>query len=200
MSQVEAILRSAVIEATWMCALAVVLAIGSQASLRGATSADPPPSELEVKAAFVLNFVRLVKWDSIPGEGDNAELSVCALGNSDFANAVRGVAAGKVVGTRSISVKLNPNPNASHCRVLIVDAAQYPIARQALNGIRNAPVLTIGNGPGLIPLGGMFELIVEDRRVQFDASLEAVRRAGLDVSARLLQLSRNLRKGANGGS
>jgi hypothetical protein len=198
-SQAKAMLHSCLIEFTKLCALALVLVVASPATLGGANPADSP-SELELKAAFVLNFVRLVKWDSVSGEADNTELVVCALGNSDFANAVRHVAAGKVVGTRSISVRLNPNPDASHCRVLIVDAAQYPITRQALNGIRDAPVLTIGNGAGLIQMGGMFELIVEDHKVQFDASLEAVRRAGLDVSARLLQLSRNLRKGANGGS
>jgi hypothetical protein len=177
--------------------VALVLVMASQTALPGA---DPPPSELDLKAAYVLNFVRLVKWENIPGQGDNSELLICALGNSDFANAVRRMATGKVVGTRSISVTLNPNPDSTHCRVVIVDAAQYPIARQPLNAIRNAPVLTIGNGPGLLEMGGIVELIVEHGRVQFDASLEAVQRAGLDVSARLLQLSRNLRKGANGGS
>jgi ribosome-associated protein YbcJ (S4-like RNA binding protein) len=54
-------------------------------------------------------------------------------------------------------------------------------------------VLTIGNGPGLIEIGGMFELIVQDRNVQFNTNLDAVRRANLQGSAKLLQLSRNLR-------
>lgn len=173
--------------------------MASQTALQGENSADLPTSELELKAAFVLNFVRLIKWESVAGEGDNPELSVCALGNSEFGNVVRRVTARKLVGTRSISVKVNLNPDPAHCRVVIVDSAQYPIARQALNAVKNAPVLTIGNGPGLIEMGGMFELIVDGRKVQFDASLEAVRRGGLDVSARLLQLSRNLRKGGNGG-
>jgi hypothetical protein len=153
---------------------------------------------LEVKAAFVLNFVRLIRWENIPGGAAAAELSVCAMGNSEFAIAVRQVAAGKLVGTRSIAVTLNPPADISHCRVLIVDAAQYPIAREALHGVRSAHVLTIGNGAGLIPLGGMFELIVEDHTVKFDANLEAIQQSGLEVSARLLQLSRNLRKGTNG--
>jgi len=183
-----------------MCVLALILATMSRTSLRSANPTDPVLSELDVKAAFVLNFVRLVKWDSVSGDTDNSELSICALGNNDFTSAVRRAVAGKLVGTRSIAVRLNPNPDASHCQVFIVDVSQYPIARQALSGIRNAGVLTIGNGPGLIQMGGMFELIVEDHKIQFDVGLEAVRRAGLEVSARLLQLSRNLRKGANGRS
>ena len=195
----EARTRSVFINFTGICTVALLLVMASQTSLRGENAADALPSESELKAAFVLNFVRLVKWESVAGEGNNSELSICALGNGDFSNAVRRIADGKLIGTRSISVKLNASPDSAHCRVVIVDAAQYPIARQALNAVKNAPVLTIGNGPGLIQMGGMFELIVDGRKVQFDASLEAVRRAGLDVSARLLQLSRNLRKGGSGG-
>jgi hypothetical protein len=183
-------LLSSVIDiATW-CALA--LALVSPTALMGELAA-PPPSELEVKAAFVLNFIRFVYWASAPGEEDTSDLPICTLANSDFAKTVRQVAAGRVVGSRSISLGVNPKPDPSRCRVLIVDAAEYQFARPALDAVRNAPVLTIGNGPGLIEIGGMFELIVQDRNVQFNTNLDAVRRANLQGSAKLLQLSRNLR-------
>jgi len=181
----------------WGAAPAICLSMSLM--LYGAYSADSSPSEVEIKAAFVLNFVRLVKWDVVAGEANPSELAICTLGNSDFASALQRVAGGKGIGTRSIVVRVNPNPDVLRCRVLVVDASQYPIARPILRDIRTAPVLTIGNGPGLLAIGGMFELLVEDHRVQFDASLEAIQRAGLDVSARLLQLSRNLRKGPNAG-
>ena len=170
----------------------------SQTALAGGDLEGPLPDEMQLKAAYVLNFIRLVKW-AAGGEGAGPELSVCALGNSEFSNAVRRVVDGKLMGTRTIAVKVNPNPDSAHCRVLIVDEAQYATARRALVAVKNAPVLTIGNGPGLIPMGGMFELVREGRKIEFDASLEAVERSGLDVSARLLQLSRNLRKGGGGG-
>jgi hypothetical protein len=156
----------------------------------------PLPSELEVKAAFVVNFINFVYWPSIPGE-EHPDLPICALANSDFADAVRKAAEGKMVGKRSISFRIDPNPNLLRCRVLIVDAGEYQTARPALNAIKNDAMLTIGNGPGLIQIGGMFELIVQDRKVQFDTNLESIRRAKLEVSSRLLELSRNLRKSAN---
>ncbi len=150
--------------------------------------------ETEIKAAFVLNFIRLVNWASIGTDDSASELPICALGNSDFATSIRRVVVGKTVGTRSLCLRFLAKPDPAHCRVLILDEREYPYAQPALDRVRNAPVLTIGNGPGLIPLGGMFELIVEEQRVQFDANLAAVRRSNLAVSARLLQLSRNLRK------
>jgi hypothetical protein len=178
-------------------ALAMALALEGQSTPVDRGAADPIPGEFELKAAFVLNFIRLVNWASVPEE-NGAELPVCALANSEFAEAVRQAVAGKTVASRSISFRLTASPDPAHCRVLIVDAAQYRVARPALNAVKDAPVLTIGDGRGLASLGGMFELVVQDRKVQFDASLDAIRRARLDVSARLLQLSRNLRKGANG--
>jgi hypothetical protein len=190
-------LVSATIDIAKMWVLA--LALASQTALSGGTHPDPPPEEYELKAAFVLNFIRLVNWEDVPGEKDSSDLPVCALANSDFANAVRQAVAGKMAGKRSISFKLTRSPDPLRCRTLIVDSTEYPVARPALNAVGNAQVLTIGNGPGFLPIGGMFELVVQERKVQFNASLDAVRGANLDVSARLLQLSRNLRRGANSG-
>ena len=188
--------RRAAVDLAGLCLL--VLALGAHAGLGGAPAAELP-GEFELKAAFVINFIRLVNWAGIPGEGSSSELPVCAVGNSEFASAVRQAAAGKAVGTRALSFKIVSEPDPTHCRVLVLDAAQYGGARHAIEAVRDAPVLTIGNGAGFLALGGMFELEVQDRKVQFDASQEAVRRARLDVSARLLQLSRNLRKGGGGG-
>ena len=157
-----------------------------------------PPSDMEVKAAFVLNFTNFVYWTSLPEEENARDLPICALANSDFADAVRRLVAGKTVGKRSLSFKFNPDPRPARCRVLIVDATEYHLARPALNAIKNAPVLTIGNGPGFSQIGGMFELIVQERKVQFETNLDAIRAANVSVSARLLDLSRNLRKNANG--
>lgn len=168
------------------------------ASVRSGTPSETPPGEFELKAAFVLNFIRLVNWGTIPGEEISSELPVCALANSEFASAIRQTVSGKSAGRRSISFKITSSPDPLRCRTLIVDSAQYPAVRQAMTAVQDAPVLTIGNGPGFLAMGGIFELFVQDRKVQFDASLEAIRRAKLDVSARLLQLSRNLRKGAGG--
>jgi hypothetical protein len=181
----------------WFLVLGMTLASPLQSM--GKAADGPPAEQLEIEAAFVLNFIRLVAWVEVPGE-NGLDLPVCALSKSDFSDRVRHAVSGKTVGNRSISFRLNPNPDSPHCRVLILDASDYAAGRAALKAVRNAPVLTIGNGEGLLPLGGMFELVVQDRKVQFDANLDAVRQAKLEVSARLLQLSRNLRKGTNGGS
>jgi hypothetical protein len=165
-----------------------------------AMAADRPPGELAVKAAFVLNFMRMVNWSAVPGIERSVDLGVCAVGNSGFAEAVRKAIEGKSVGGRSISFKLASTPDETQCRVLVLDEAQYPGVKSLIDRIKTSPVLTVGNGPGLVRLGGMFDLALEDRNVVFDANADAIRLAGLDVSARLLQLCRNLRRGRTSGN
>jgi hypothetical protein len=161
---------------------------------------DRSPGELAVKAAFVLNFVRLVNWSALPGFERSVDLPVCAVANSEFAEVVRRTMEGKSVGGRPISFKVTSNPDETQCRVLVFDAAQYPGAKYVIDRLKTAPVLTIGNGPGLTRLGGMFDLVLEERNVVFDANADAIRLSGLEVSARLLQLCRNLRRGRNSGN
>src|SRR2546423_12422580 len=112
---------------------ALALALAVPLKLMGEAN---PPSELEVKAAFVLNFINFVYWVSVPGE-EAAELPICFLSNSDFAIAVRKAVEGKRVGSRSISFRIDPTPHLERCRVLIVDAAEYQIARPAIDAIKN---------------------------------------------------------------
>jgi len=183
--------RSGVVLLCWTSAL-TNLAAGEM------RAAPELPGEVDVKAAFVLNFLRLVNWGPVQGEQNPDLLPVCVLAKSEFATAVRHAASGKIVGNRTITIRIDPEPDPVRCRVLLVDSTQYELARGVLRFLGNAPVLTVGNGAGFVQLGGMFDLFVEDRKVQFDAGLTAIRSAKLDVSARLLNLSRNLRKGSSG--
>lgn len=181
----------------WITVFALVLSCASPAA--GEALIPTQLEELEVKVAFVLNFLRLVNWEAVPGEESSSSLPICTLGPSEFGTAVRSAAKGKAIGNRRVTFKGKADGDASQCRVLLVDSGQYDAARGVLPALAHRPVLTIGNGAGFVQLGGMFELVVSDRKVQFDTNLPAVRASRLDVSARLLNLSRNLRKGGNDG-
>ena len=69
---------------------------------------------------------------------------------------------------------------------LIGDAPGLPVAPAA--------TLLVSESPGMLERGAMLNLQVEDGRVVFDVGLEAARRAGLDISAKLLRLARFVKK------
>ncbi len=158
----------------------------------GSSGADPP-ADLGVKAGFVVNFIRLVNWLSIPGEQNSAVLPVCACSRSEFAAAVENAVSGKMVGSRSIVFRIEAPPDLRKCRVVLFDRQQFPFSRSAVRTLRGAPILTIGNGPEFADTGSMFQLVVESGKVRFDVCLDVIRHSGLEVNSGLLQLSRNLR-------
>jgi hypothetical protein len=184
----------------WFRRGARAAAIGAALALAfaGAAPAADVPEELEVKAAFILNFVRLVNWSADRLDKESGELVICALSGSELFIPLRDAAAGRCVAGRPVVVRAERTPDPLRCHAFVLDAAQYGAtsARLGVAATRDAPVLTVGNGPGFLDMGGMFELVVRGRKVEFDVSLPAVQRSGLEVSARLLLLARNLRGGA----
>jgi len=171
--------------------LAAALITAFPSPVRAQNHAASAPSDLEIKAAFVLNFIRLVMWSHMPGERNSRELPVCALSKSDFFNAVRSLAAGKSAGNRPIVFKIETLPDARKCRALLLDSSQYRSAQGILSSTRGSPILTVGNGAGFVERGGMFELTVDEGKVQFAVGMDAIHLSGLEISARLLNLARN---------
>ncbi len=166
----------------------------------GANATENALADPGVKAAFVLNFIQLVNWQPIPGEESSSVLPICACARSEFSAAVENAASGKLVGSRSIVVRIEPVPDLRRCRVLLLAREQFPSSRHLLRLLRGAPVLTIGNGPEFADSGSMFQLVMEDGKVRFDVCLDVIRHSGLEVNSRLLLLSRSLRTDCNAGN
>ena len=160
-----------------------------------ALSAGEPggqPSEYEVKAAFVLNFVRFVNW---PSGTSDSELGICTQGDGPLAQAVDKLTRGKQVSGRQLRVHVTPQGAGPECSVLLADENHGKKAYPLLASVDKKPVLTIGEGPSFLANGGMLTLLVENQRVVFEANPAAIQRAGLDISSSLLRLARNLRWG-----
>jgi hypothetical protein len=56
--------------------------------------------------------------------------------------------------------------------------------------VADAPVLTISDSDEILDLGAIVLLQVKDNQIQFAISVGASQRAGLDISAQLLQLAK----------
>ena len=87
--------------ARWTLATAVASAAALSGQQQGSAA-----KELEVKGAFVLNFIRFVSWSQVPGENEG-DLPVCALANSEFAHAVRRAVTNREIQGRVISFRFD---------------------------------------------------------------------------------------------
>jgi hypothetical protein len=141
------------------------------------------PNEHQVKAAFLINLVRFVEW---PHEMSD-QFKFCVLNDDRLEASLRTAGAGKTAASRDITVrKLRFGDSFQGCAVIYVGGEHT--AKPDRQGI-----LTVGDSEAFEKQGGMITLSFDTHRLQFTASLESIRGAGLRVSANLLRLAKNFR-------
>lgn len=148
-----------------------------------------PPTEYEVKAAFIHNIAKFVEWPpgALPSSGS---MRLCLLGEDSFGVALDTLR-GKQVGRLSWEiVPAKAGSNLKECRVLFIAASERGNLGSILARLGGSPVLTVGDTDGYAQQGVMVNFYLEENRVRFEINREAAARAGLFISSQLLKLAR----------
>ena len=153
--------------------VAAIAALGQAVSL-----------EYRVKAAYLFNFARFVDW---PADAQNGPLTICVAGRAVFGDVLEETLRGEMVNGRAVTTRvlLEPQPG---CHILFVPRGAAATAY--IRAAQGRPVLTVGETPDFIALGGIANFILEGNNVRFEINAGAADRAGLRISSRLLRLAR----------
>lgn len=149
--------------------------------------------EYHVKAVFLFNLAHFVIWPASPSTVSPSPFSIGIFGEDPFGQVLDSVIAGEKQFDHPIKVKRYTNLDELRqepCAILFVSAkamAQWPAIRAAL---ADSAILTVSDVAGFPERGGMVNLLKSDQKIQVEINRTAVRRAGLDVSAKLLTLAR----------
>jgi len=156
-------------------------------------AAQGPTLEYQVKAAYIYNFTRYVEWPR--GALGAGPLTICVAGRNPFASALDDIVRDERIANRPVAVRTILEPDAG-CRVIFVpNGAAMPAYLRAAQG---RPVLTIGESPDFLAMGGIVNFVREGENVRFEISAEAADRAGLRISSRVMRLART--HGSRGGT
>jgi len=155
--------------------------------------AQQGPTEYQVKAAYVLNFLKFVEW---PGDS-NADIHerwiIGIVGENPFRDELTQIITGKTVQGHELGVRqFQPGEDFRVCQVLFISASEkkrLPTILAALNGLS---VLTVGDMDHFIESGGTIQFVMEEKRVRFAIDISASSRARLKVSSKLLSLARTV--------
>lgn len=137
----------------------------------------------ELKAEVTYRALMFVTWpaDRVAARG----LQLCTL-SEGRTEAALGALSGRTIRQQVMEVRRVRHDQLAGCHAVYLPGHQ-PAAMAALEG---RPVLIVADAPGMLEQGAMVNLQVEDGRIVFDVDLNAARRAGLDISAKLLRLAR----------
>jgi hypothetical protein len=167
------------------CVLAVAAALWLDAA-RGETAA---PNDHEVKAAFIYNFAKYIRWPE--SSASRKTFRIGLAGKSPVGHALDEALRGRELQGRPIVVRrLDSVEEVGQCDIVFVPASEKGNLKAILEAARDAPVLTVGDMENFTQSGGMINLFTEERRVRFEMNVEAAERAGLTPSSQLLRLAR----------
>lgn len=155
-----------------------------------ATGVHASRDEYEVKAAFLLNFARLVEWPDAARPGPRQPIVFSVLGSPEVEAAITRGVGDSVVGDHPVVVKRVSEPGevgGSHVLFVTRDGARS--AGDLLQAARSHAALTVGESEGFAAEGGVINFFTEDRKLRFEINPEAARSAGLKISSRLLRLA-----------
>ena len=161
-----------------------------------AALASSAGAEDELKCAAVLAFIQNARWTApLPA---SVPLTVGVYGRPAFLHLLSGALEGKSVDGRPLRViDLKPPVDPHCCQVVYLATDKGPEIKPVLLALGPVHVLTVGESEGFIESGGAVNLFLSDGHMAFEASLDALDHAGVEISSRLLRFGviRDLAKG-----
>jgi len=153
-----------------------------------------PPTEYQVKAAFLYNFAKFIEWPERVFSSSTAPLNICVLGKNPFDASLDDIR-DKTVRGRPLSIRMNPGiEKLGQCHILFISASEKNQLSQIIQGLNNAGILTVADMEGFTSAGGMINLVLQDNKVSFDINLKSARLAGLKMSSQLLKLAHTVKE------
>jgi hypothetical protein len=152
--------------------------------------------EFKVKAAYLFNFAKFIEWPPASFKDDKDPVVFAVAGKDPFGPILDETLRGKSVGGHPVVIRRFPTvEDIGACHLLFVSASLKDEWKKVAQRIRGCPVVTVSEGEEFTRAGGMFRFFFDDGRVRFEVNLEAAKRAGLSVSARLIQVGVVLKDG-----
>ena len=169
--------------------LGLFAAVAAGSSSRASALERP---EHEVKAAFLYNFGKYVRWPKSE-PGPDGEFVIAILGVDPFGASLDDIVRGNRIDNKPVSVRRVTTLNeADGCEVLYVSASEEARVDGILAAAAKAPILTVSDMPRFVERGGMIGLVMANRRMQFEVNAEAAERAGLMLGSQLMRLARTV--------
>jgi YfiR/HmsC-like len=169
-------------------ALAALLSLAYTTPTRAQAS---PTVEYQVKAAFLLNFAKFIEWPPDVFKNDTAPITFCVFGHDPFGSALDDILLGKTINKREILARrIKELPDLKACQLVFVSDTEDKQMSEIINSLKGSSALTVGESKDFAERGGEIQFYMEENKVRFSANVDAVQRARLIVSSRLLALAR----------
>ncbi|MCZ6872572.1 MAG: YfiR family protein [bacterium] len=146
--------------------------------------------EYKLKAAFLYNFVKFVKWPTAAFADTNTPIVIGVLGEDPFGVALEAIE-NKTIGGRQLVIKRYKGlQDLEPSHILFISSSERARLPQILVNLKGASVLTVGEMVQFAQSGGIINFTRRKNKIRLEINLDAAKRAGLKISSQLLKLAK----------
>jgi hypothetical protein len=166
----------------------------------GAAAQTNPPSEYQVKAAFLFNFAKFVDWPPSSFASPQSPFAICILGADPFGKTIDDALEGKAIGDHPVIVqRAKDAAEVRRCQMVFISSSEKQHLAEIIARLQGANVLIVGETERFANSGGTIELMLEQNHIRFAINTDAAETAGLRISSKLLALAKVVRSSPEGG-
>jgi YfiR/HmsC-like len=164
------------------------LLLATSLALNAAHSQATGPTESQVKAAYLFNFGRFVRWPATVGQ--NNTLQICILGKNPFGSVLDATVKGETIEGKSVTARAIPTlQEAAGCHILFITVSEESRLNAILSAAKQQRLLTVSDIPRFAERGGMIQFVTQEDRIRFAVNVGPIEEAGLTVSSQLLKVA-----------
>lgn len=182
-----------------LCAILSLLAGSAISAVPYSVAADlSQPSEYELKAAFLYNFIKFTEWPAGEMGKPDDPFVIAVVGKDPFGRVLDRTVEGERVHERAIVVRRYPKMDAAAAdsHVLFIGASEAKSLPAILKQLEGDAVLTVSDMSDFAGAGGMIYLKKDNNRIAFEINLSAAKKVKLSLNAQLLKLATIVKTGS----
>ena len=182
--------------ADWCLWLGVWLGLLGCLTGSGRALADDLPSrpEHEIKALYIYNFTKYITWPPVKTGPPLSDFTIGVLAPPEITEDLTRLTRDKRRDGAAFVIRpISAPKDAAGCQIVVLMTPDRQIITNLLAATKSAAVLTVGEGEDFVMMGGMISFVRRKANVKLQIELESARRAGLELSSRLLQVAELVR-------
>lgn len=149
-----------------------------------ASQANAQQDQYQVKAAFLINFLKFIDWPDKSGP-----YVIEVVGKNPFGTYLEEMANNRLINGRKVVVRTDKLGSGSKASIIFVPSSEADRFSECLQYVTK-PVIVIGEAPGFAKRFGAINFILDHDRVAFEVNPRIAKGGNVKISSRLLQLAK----------
>ncbi len=159
--------------------------------------AQKAPTEYEVKAAFLYNFLKFVEWPPKAFAAKDTPIVIGIVGTDPFSepggstNLLEQAVAGKNIEERKLLVRrVEAGAGLQDCQLIFISSSEKPHLKDILDQLKDSPALTVSELDDFCQLGGIINFVKQAGKIRFEINAAEAEAHHLKISSRLLNVAK----------